>query len=402
VPARAAPLAAVRDQEEDATSLSSRSRFLAASAATGACTGAAVSGFKLSIVACAVALFGADTTAGWTGCGARRGAAMLLLPAVGGVAVAVLRALSPGGRFGPGLAEHVAEVESGVPLRTAAFATRAAASAVTLGSGNSLGPEGPSVEIGCGVARLVGSVAARRGWKGAAHLQRRSRQMLAVGAAAGVAAGFNAPLAGVFFALEIVAAAVRSAVDEGGGGGGEADALGVGSASEVGSVSELEARRDSAELDAKSRTAISGVVLSSLVSAVVAQEVLGSGHALPPGGWPVRLRWTALPVYAGLGAVAGVTALAFKRTTAALRALFVDDGAGGGGPPRAVPPMARPALGGLCCGAIGLAFPQVASPREAGAPPSATPSPRGPPPPPPRRSSSRATPPWTRSCSRCR
>ena len=66
--------------------------------------------------------------------------------------------------------------------------------------------------------------------------------------------------------------------------------------------------------------------------------------------------------------------LAPGRTTAALRALFVDDGAGGGGPLRAVPPMARPALGGLCCGAIGLAFPQVASPREAGAPPSATPN----------------------------
>jgi len=66
--------------------------------------------------------------------------------------------------------------------------------ASVLGSGASLGPEGPSVEIGANF-RHTGA--------GAAVSQERQR-LLGAGAAAGLAAGFNAPIAGVFFALEVV------------------------------------------------------------------------------------------------------------------------------------------------------------------------------------------------------
>eukprot|EP00599_Poterioochromonas_sp_BG-1_P003903 CAMPEP_0173134198 /NCGR_PEP_ID=MMETSP1105-20130129/1155_1 /TAXON_ID=2985 /ORGANISM="Ochromonas sp., Strain BG-1" /LENGTH=426 /DNA_ID=CAMNT_0014045963 /DNA_START=40 /DNA_END=1317 /DNA_ORIENTATION=+ len=63
----------------------------------------------------------------------------------------------------------------------------------TLGSGCSLGPEGPSVEIGAGWSRLISFFGSN---------PRECRHLFLAGTAAGVAAGFNAPIAGVFFALE--------------------------------------------------------------------------------------------------------------------------------------------------------------------------------------------------------
>lgn len=58
---------------------------------------------------------------------------------------------------------------------------RAVAAAVTLGTGNSLGPEGPSVEIGASIARGVGSVFGNGSGK--------SLSLVAAGSAAGIASG---------------------------------------------------------------------------------------------------------------------------------------------------------------------------------------------------------------------
>jgi H+/Cl- antiporter ClcA len=331
---------------------SSRSRLLGSCVAVGSLTGFTIALFKKSIAVCATLLYGADFTHGWVGTSQRLGWWAALLPALGGLVVAGLRAASPGGKFGPTLSGHVGEVERGRPLDVGAFAARSAAAVVTLGTGNSLGPEGPSVEIGCGISRLVGAVAsANGGWPGAAHLRRRQRQLLAAGAAAGVAAGFNAPLAGVFFALEVVAGSVSAAsVAEEGGAEASPALARRGSA---GSPTLLDSIRDSAELDVKSRTAISGIVLSALVSAVVVQELLGGGHTLAHATWPARLRLIELPLYIGLGAFAGATALVFKRLEAAVR------GAYEAGALRPVPGWLRPATGGLLTGLVGVVFPQV-------------------------------------------
>lgn len=330
----------------DRTSFSSRSRLLIASAAVGALTGAVVTFFKTCIVLTATAVYGADFTHGWIGTSKRLGWSAVVFPSLGGLLVAALRTVTPGGRFGPGLAGHVAEVEGGRTLRIAPFVSRSAAAVVTLGTGNSLGPEGPSVEIGCGVSRLVGAAAsASGGWRGADHLRRRQRQLLAGGAAAGVASGFNAPLSGIFFALEVVAAAVRASVP-----------------TSTNTSSSLVSEADTAELDVKSRTAILGVVLSALVSAVVAQELQGGTvHGLAPARWPSRLRLVVMPLYVGLGAVAGCVAFLFKRLELEVRALFAESGAdgSGGGRLRGVPTWSRPALGGLVCGLVGIVFPQV-------------------------------------------
>eukprot|EP00929_Paragymnodinium_shiwhaense_P048218 TRINITY_DN24407_c0_g3_i1.p1 TRINITY_DN24407_c0_g3~~TRINITY_DN24407_c0_g3_i1.p1 ORF type:complete len:966 (+),score=224.46 TRINITY_DN24407_c0_g3_i1:288-2900(+) len=83
------------------------------------------------------------------------------------------------------------------PERPFRAVVRAAASALTLGSSNSLGPEAPAVEIGANVAYSFRKQEDHR-WEAP------TISGLAAGAAAGVAAGFNAPIAGLFFAVELI------------------------------------------------------------------------------------------------------------------------------------------------------------------------------------------------------
>jgi len=72
----------------------------------------------------------------------------------------------------------------------------AVTSSITIGSGGSAGREGPTVQIGAAVGSTIGQLL---------HLStERMRVLVGCGAAAGIAASFNAPLAGVLFALEII------------------------------------------------------------------------------------------------------------------------------------------------------------------------------------------------------
>jgi len=81
-----------------------------------------------------------------------------------------------------------------IPAKVALI--KALASAVTIGSGGSVGREGPIVQIGS----AIGSTVAR-----ATKLnESQVRLLVACGAAGGIAATFNAPIAGVFFALELL------------------------------------------------------------------------------------------------------------------------------------------------------------------------------------------------------
>ena len=78
------------------------------------------------------------------------------------------------------------------------------ACSMAIGSGNSLGPEDPSLQMGAGVASLLGRVFA---------LGRKNMRLIApVGAAAGIAAAFNTPITGVLFVMEEVIAAWNAGV----------------------------------------------------------------------------------------------------------------------------------------------------------------------------------------------
>jgi chloride channel protein, CIC family len=90
---------------------------------------------------------------------------------------------------------HAVALKAG-KIRKRTLITCSATSALTIGSGGSAGREGPTVQIGSAVGSALGNLF---------HLSReRVRVLVGCGAAAGIAASFNAPLAGVLFALEII------------------------------------------------------------------------------------------------------------------------------------------------------------------------------------------------------
>ena len=122
---------------------------------------------------------------------------IVLAPVAGGLLVGILvRWVMPGGR-----PQGVADVVEASALRAGRMSVRqgvgaAVVSAVSIGSGASVGREGPAVHLGAALASFLGRPL---------HLTRsQSRTLLGCGVASAVAASFNAPIAGVFFALEVV------------------------------------------------------------------------------------------------------------------------------------------------------------------------------------------------------
>jgi CIC family chloride channel protein len=91
-----------------------------------------------------------------------------------------------------------AVAERGGEIRPQVAAVKALASAICIGGGGSVGREGPIVQIGSALGSSLGQVVGLPA--------SRLRLLVACGAAGGIAATFNAPIAGVFFALELILA----------------------------------------------------------------------------------------------------------------------------------------------------------------------------------------------------
>jgi CIC family chloride channel protein len=90
----------------------------------------------------------------------------------------------------------LAVAEKGGRIRPRVAAVKALASALTIGTGGSVGREGPIVQIGAALASSLGQ---------AMRLPTsRLRILVACGAAGGISATFNAPITGVFFGAEII------------------------------------------------------------------------------------------------------------------------------------------------------------------------------------------------------
>lgn len=127
---------------------------------------------------------------------ANRAWMLVVLPGVGALAVGYITRYFAREARGHGVPEVMdAMYRLGSKIRPRVASAKAVASAFTIGSGGSAGTEGPIIQIG---AAIGSSIAQFLG------MQRRQMSVVvACGVSAGIAAIFNAPIAGVLFALEI-------------------------------------------------------------------------------------------------------------------------------------------------------------------------------------------------------
>ncbi|HUK36399.1 MAG TPA: chloride channel protein [Vicinamibacterales bacterium] len=172
-------------------------------------------------------------------------------------------------------------------------------SALAIGSGQSLGPEDPSLQIGAGLASVMGRALERR--------RRDLRYLAPVGAAAGLAAAFNSPITAVLFVIEEV--------------------IGRWSAGVLGAV-----------------------VLAAVSSVVTEQWFLGDQPLFRVPRYHLA-HSSELLAYGALGLIGGGLSLLFVKLIATLRPRL-----------RALPVWTwylQPAVAGLAIGVIALRFPQV-------------------------------------------
>ena len=121
----------------------------------------------------------------------------LLIPVFGGLLYGPLIQRFAREARGHGVPEvMLAVAENGGRIRPQVSIVKALASALCIGTGGSVGREGPIVQIGSAFASSLGQLVKMS--------ESRLRIIVACGAAGGIAATFNAPLTGVFFAFEII------------------------------------------------------------------------------------------------------------------------------------------------------------------------------------------------------
>lgn len=218
----------------------------------------------------------------------------LLTPALGGLFAGVALTLFPAARG------------SGIPQVKAAYAVQTdrvrlrdgvakfVITSLQIGSGASLGREGPTVHMCAAVASALGR------WF--ALSPRSVRRLLPVGSAAGVAAAFNAPIAAITFTVEEI----------------------------VGTLDQ---------------TVLSGVVVAAALAAVIEHTLLGS-HPIFALSQPAVLgHLSAIPLHAALGVLAGFISVGFTRCLLGLRGYFQHS---------ALPGWLKPAIGGLVTGALAV------------------------------------------------
>ena len=162
--------------------------------ATGVVGGVANVGFRLAVDAFAYLI--QDLGGAAVGI-AERPWLLPLFPMLGALLLVPIALLFPGEIYGYGFPRFLERVNlRGGIFKKRLIVPKALAAAATIGSGGSTGVEGPIAQLGGGLGSMLGQ------WTQASAA--RMRVLIASGTAAAIAATFNAPIAGVMFAVEIV------------------------------------------------------------------------------------------------------------------------------------------------------------------------------------------------------
>ena len=221
------------------------------------------------------------------------------LPMIGGLIVFFIAQRFLKGDHGHGVSGIMSAVAlHGGRMNVRHRFTTVIASAITIGTGGSVGPEDPSVQVGAAFGSGLGQILRLS--------DSRIRTLVACGAAAGISSAFNAPIAGVFFALEIVLGEFTSG------------AFGI-------------------------------VVLASVVSAVFTQAMVGNQPAFQVPTYTLVSEWE-LVYYLGLGVLAALVAAIYIRSLYRVGDLFHN---------WAVPTWAKTVIGAGAVGVTGVFFPQI-------------------------------------------
>lgn len=227
------------------------------------------------------------------------GGYVILLPIIGGLVVGPLVYFLAPEAKGHGVPEVMtAMAVRGGRIRPMVILVKAVGSAITIGSGGSVGREGPIVQIGSAIGSVVGQ-----------RFKLSNTRILALvgsGAAAGVAATFNAPIAGVMFALEVL-------------------------------------------LGEYTVSAVSTMVFSAVSASVVSRFFLGDHPSFAVPAYSLVSSWELL-MYLGLGVVAALGAGLFVRTLYFSEDRFDD---------LRFPPYLKPVVGGALLGLLGYFVPQI-------------------------------------------
>lgn len=224
---------------------------------------------------------------------------VILIPALGGLIIGPIINRFARETKGHGVPEVMLAVAAfhGI-IRPRIVIVKTLVSAICIGSGGSVGREGPIVQIGSALGSSIGQLFKLP--------EEKTRVLLACGAAGGIAATFNAPMAGFFFALEVI-------------------------------------------LREYSSRFLSAVVLSSVTATVVSRFFLGNYPAFKVPAYQLRSPWE-LPLYFGLGLLAAIAAIGFIKILYRFEDWFEA---------LKVSENLKPAIGGLALGCLGLFFPQI-------------------------------------------
>ncbi|MEZ0397392.1 MAG: chloride channel protein [Anaerolineales bacterium] len=226
----------------------------------GLMSAAAIWLFKWLIEALRHLTFG--TVSGWI---------VVFIPILGGLLVGGLahRFLRGESLHGTAAAMQAVALTGGrLPYRR--LPAKTAASILSIGMGASVGPEDPSVQIGANLGSMLGQVLR--------FSEERMRTLVAAGAASAIAAAFNAPIAGVFFALEIILGEVSGA-------------------------------------------AVGMILVAAVTSSVFTQAVSGTSPAFPVPSYALHSVWE-LPLYLLLGLLAGPLAALYVRLVYRMQDFF--------------------------------------------------------------------------------